>query len=131
MLAPFEGFVVFLVVTVLLLVATVATGLTARLRAHLVLVAVTVLSLGVTIWFAEQLGLEYDLTAAGAIKDVHLSLAKLATLSYLGPLASGFATLRDRAHKKLHLRIALVTVVLTVLAAATGAWMLALAEPRG
>lgn len=129
MIGPFEGFVAFLIVTVLLLAATVATGMRARLRPHFVFVTCTVLSLGATIWFAEQLGKEYDLDAAGAIKDVHLALAKLATISYLAPLASGLATLRNRAHKKLHLRLAIATVVLTVLAAGTGAWMLAAARP--
>lgn len=130
MLAPFEGFVAFLSLTVVLLVAVVVTGFTARLRAHLTLVACTVVSLGVTIWYAEQLGKQYNLAAAGVIMPVHLALAKIATVSYLAPLASGFATLRNRGRKKLHLRLALTTVALTVLAAGTGAWMLAAAEPR-
>ncbi len=129
MLAPFEGFVVFLLLTVALLVAVLLTGFKARLRAHFAFVACTVVSLGVTIWYAEQLGDQYNLEAAGAVMDVHLALAKLATISYLAPLASGFATLRNRANKKLHLRLALATVALTLLAAGTGAWMLAAAEP--
>lgn len=126
---PLQGFVVFLLVTVALLVATVATGLTARLKPHLVLVACTVVSLGVAIYYAEQLGQQYNLDAAGAIKDVHLALAKIATLSYLAPIASGIATLRNRARKKLHLVLALTTVALTVAAAVTGTWMILAAEP--
>jgi hypothetical protein len=126
---PLQGFVIFLLVTVALLVATVVTGLTARLKPHLVLVACTVVSLGVAIYYAEQLGEQYDLEAAGAIKDVHLALAKIATLSYLAPIASGIATLRNRARKKLHLVLALTTVALTVAAAVTGTWMILAAEP--
>jgi hypothetical protein len=86
-------------------------------------------SLGVAIYYAEQLGEQYDLEAAGAIKDVHLALAKIATLSYLAPIASGIATLRNRARKKLHLVLALTTVALTVAAAVTGTWMILAAEP--
>ncbi len=129
MLDPLQGFVVFLLVTVALLGATVATGLKAKLRAHLTLVVFTVASLGLAIYYAEQLGKLYNLDAAGAIKPVHLALAKIATLSYLAPLASGVATLRNRAHRKLHLKFAIATVVLTVLAAVTGAWMILAAEP--
>jgi hypothetical protein len=129
MFDPLQGFIVFLLVTVALLGATVATGLKAKLRAHLPLVVLTVASLGLAIYYAEQLGKLYNLDAAGAIKPVHLALAKIATLSYLAPLASGVATLRNRAHRKLHLKLALATVVLTVLAAVTGAWMILAAEP--
>jgi hypothetical protein len=128
MLDPLQGFVVFLLVTVALLGATVTTGLKAKLRAHLPLVALTVASLGTAIYYAEQLGTLYDLDAAGAIKDVHLALAYTATLSYLAPLASGIATLRNRRHRKLHLKLALATVALTVLAAVTGTWMVLAAE---
>ena len=122
-------FPAFLVGTVLLLVAVVATGLRGRVRPHLALVALTVASLGTTIYFAEKLGALFDLDSAGAITPVHLALAKLATLAYLGPVVSGVMTLRNRAHKRLHLRIALMVLALTVATACTGVWMLSAAEP--
>jgi hypothetical protein len=105
------------------------SGLRARMRVHLPAVAVTVALLGLTIWFAERLGREYDLAAAGAIKPVHLALAKLATAAYLAPLATGVLTWRDRRWRRLHLVAACATLVLTVAAAVTGTWMVFAAEP--
>lgn len=122
-------FPVFLVLTVLLLGGAVVTGLRGRVRLHLATVAVTVVSLVLTIWFAERLGELYDLDSAGAIKDVHLALAKIATFAYVAPIASGVMTLRDRRHKRLHFRFAMIVLALTVAAAVTGTWMLLAATP--
>lgn len=129
MLSPLTGFVGFLALTVILLASTVATGLLRKLRVHLTLVAFTVASLATTIYYAEQLGKLYDLKAAGAIMDVHLALAKLATASYLAPVLSGIATLRNRSWRKLHFKLAIITVVLTLLSAGTGLWMILAAKP--
>jgi len=122
------GFPVFLGVTVLLLVAVVITGLRGRVRVHLPLVGLAVASLGVTIWFAEQLGDHYDLDAAGAITPVHLAIAKITTLGYLAPLITGVMTLRDRRHKRLHRTLAFVVLGLTAVTAVTGSLMLMAAE---
>jgi hypothetical protein len=122
-------FPALLAATVLLLGAAVVTGLRGRVRLHLWTVGTTVVSLGLTIWSAEQLGELYDLDAAGAIKPVHLALAKIATAGYLAPLITGWMTLRDRRHKRLHFRCAMAILVLTVTAAITGTWMLLAAEP--
>lgn len=123
------GFLAFLLLTVLLLGVTVATGRMSRVRAHLACVAMTLVSLGLTIYFAERLGESYDLESAGAIMHVHLAFAKIATLSYVLPAASGIATLRNRSHRKLHFKLAMTTLVLTVAAAVTGTWMILAAEP--
>jgi hypothetical protein len=123
------GFLAFLALTLVALGATVATGLKARVRPHIGCVVASVVLLGTTIWFAEQLGAEYDLETAGWVTPVHLALAKLATLSYLLPIASGWATLRDRRRRRLHLVLALTTLLLTVAAAATGTAMILVAEP--
>lgn len=125
------GFLCSLAVTLLVLGVTVWSGVKARLKVHLPAVATAVVCLGVTIYFAERLGEEYDLDKSGAIKGVHLFLAKLATLAYLMPLVSGVLTLRDRRHRRLHLVLALVTLLLTVAAAVTGTWMVLAAEPLG
>lgn len=122
-------FAAALVVTVGLLGAVVVTGLRAARRAHLTLVACTVVSLAVTIYFAEKLGELYDLDAAGWITPVHLALAKVATLSYLAPIVTGVMTIRDARHRRMHGKVALTIVALTVLTAITGTWMVCAAEP--
>lgn len=119
----------FLVLTVLLLAGVVVTGLTGRVKPHLTLVGLTLASLGLTIFYAAQLGELYDLDSAGAITPVHLMLAKIATFAYLAPAISGAMTLRNRAHKRLHFRLAMVVLGLTVAAAGTGLWMLLAAQP--
>ena len=125
---PTTGFLVFLALTLVALGATVLSGLRARLRLHLPCVAASVVLLGTTIWFAEQLGEEFDLESAGAITPIHLSIAKIATLAYLLPLVSGVMTYRDRKHRKLHFVLALLVLALTVAAAATGTAMLMLSD---
>lgn len=105
------------------------SGVRARMRVHLPAVACTVALLGLTIWFAERLGHEYDLETAGAIKPVHLALAKLATAAYLLPLSTGVLTWRNRRWRALHLVAACTTLLLTVAAAVTGTWMVLAAEP--
>ncbi len=117
------GFLSFLVLTLIALGGVFVTGRQARRRRHIPLVVVTVAFLGTTIYFAEKLGEGLDLDEAGRIVPIHLTLAKLATLAYLVPVITGLATIRNSARRKLHGRVALVVLLLTVLAAATGAWM--------
>ena len=122
-----NGFILFLGLTVVLLVAVILTGLRARRRLHLPLVAATVVSLGVAIWYAEQLGTLYDLESAGRIYPIHIWIAKLATASYLLPIGTGIATLKTPKLRRWHRRFAFLVVALTLTAAGTGTAMVSLA----
>jgi hypothetical protein len=126
---PVASFLGSFGVTLVLLGLVVASGRRGRVRPHLTFVASAVLSLGVTIFFAERLGDHYDLESAGAITPVHLFLAKVATLSYLAPVVTGWRTLRDRRHKRVHLWVAMTVLALTVLTAATGTAMVWMSDP--
>jgi hypothetical protein len=130
-LSPVVGFPAFLVLTVALLGGVVASGLRRRMRLHLILVASALSSLGVTIFYAEQLGELYDLASAGRITPVHLTLAKLTTVAYLLPIATGAMTLRDRRRRPLHFKAAMAVLALTLLTTATGLWMILAAERLG
>jgi hypothetical protein len=123
------GFIAFFALTLAGLAATVATGFKARVRVHIACVVATLTLLGITIYFAEQLGERYDLQSAGLITPVHLALAKIATASYVLPIASGVATLRNRRWRRVHLTLAVITLILTVAAAGTGTAMLFLSNP--
>jgi len=127
-MSPEQGFLGFLALTLVLLGLVVLTGLRARRRVHLLCVSLALGALGVTIWFAEQVGEHYDLEAAGWITPVHLALAKGTTLLYLLPLVSGVLTWRDARWKPWHRRFAFSVLGLTVLTAVTGTWMLLAAE---
>lgn len=129
-MTPLVGFVVFLLATVGLLLGVVITGLRARLPWHLSLVGLTLVSLGVTIVYAKALGHEYDLASAGRITPIHLTLAKVATAAYLAPALTGVSTLRDRKHRRLHFKAAMLALGLTVASTITGLWMLLAATPR-
>jgi hypothetical protein len=130
-LSPVVGFPAFLVLTVALLGGVVASGLRRRMRLHLFLVASALSSLGVTIFYAEQLGELYDLASAGRITPVHLTLAKLTTVAYLLPIVTGAMTLRDRRRRPLHFKAAMAVLALTLLTTATGLWMILAAERLG
>lgn len=123
------GFVLFLVITLAFLGAAVVSGRKAARKVHLPCVAAAVISLLVTIYYAEQLGDDYDLESAGFITPLHLFLAKTTTLAYLAPLATGVRTLRSQATRKLHGRVAYSVLSLTVLTAMTGAAMVFMSEP--
>jgi hypothetical protein len=123
-----RGFAGFLALTLVLLAAVVWSGLRARRRVHLPCVAATLVALGVTIYFAEKMGEHYDLATAGLVTPVHLWLAKLTTLAYLAPLATGVLTLRDPRWRPRHRRCAFVVLGLTVATAVTGTWMVLASE---
>jgi nicotinamide riboside transporter PnuC len=127
---PFAGFLTFLGSTVVLLVGVVWTGHRALRFLHLPLVALTVLSLVATIAFAKRVGEDYDLAAAGAITPVHLTVAKVAAVSFLLPLVTGFLTLWKPHWRARHRAAALLTLGLILVSTATGAWMLLAAAPR-
>jgi hypothetical protein len=128
-LSPTAGFVGSLIVTLAFLGAAVLTGLKAQRRRHLASVAGAVLFLGVTIWFALAVGELYDLESAGLITPVHLTLARVTTVCYLLPAASGAWTIRDPRRRKLHAKLAFFVLAMTVLTAITGTWMLLAADP--
>ncbi|HPF14551.1 MAG: hypothetical protein H6830_05695 [Planctomycetes bacterium] len=119
-----QGFLGFLLLTVLLLVAVAWTGLRAKRRLHIPLVLLTVASLGMAIRFALKVGQHYDLKAAGAITPIHMFMARTATFAYLLPVVTGILTLRQPRHRRLHGIVARVVIVLTLLATLTGALML-------
>jgi hypothetical protein len=123
------GFLLFLGITLLCLSGAVITGRAARRKIHLRIVTLTVISLVVTIYYAEQLGKLYDLEAAGWIYPFHLLIAKVTAASYLVVIASGFATLKNTARRKTHSSIAYSVISLTVLTAITGTWMILAATP--
>jgi hypothetical protein len=123
------GFASFLLLTVALLALAVVTGFAARRRWHIGFVVSTLLSLAVTVWYALRLGELYDLESAGIITPIHLTLAKVTTLSYLLPIATGLRTLRSPAVRPWHRRLALLAVGLTVASLVTGSLMVLLAEP--
>jgi len=123
-MTPLHGFPTFLGLTLVLLAGVVATGKRAKRKLHIPLVCLTVVSLGVTIYWAERLGELYDLEAAGWIYPFHLTVAKIATASYLFPVFTGLRTLKHPATRAIHGRVAFIVLGLTVLTAVTGTWML-------
>jgi hypothetical protein len=128
-LSATAGFLVFLGATLALLGLVVATGLRAKRRLHIPLVAASVGALAVTIVYAVKLGKLYDLPAAGVITPIHLTLAKVTTACYLLPIATGLRTIFAPATRRLHRKLAFLVLAMTVLTAITGTMMLCLA-PR-
>lgn len=118
------GFITFLLVTLALLGGVVVTGKAAWRSRHLTLVVFTVASLGVTIYYAEQLGKQYDLPSAGWLYPFHLAVAKTAVALYLLPVVTGIATLRNAAARKWHGRVAFAVLAFTVATAVSGIAML-------
>lgn len=124
------AFLVSLVVTLALVATALATGRGGRRRAHVRAVAAVLVSLVVTILLAEKLGRSYDLRAAGRITPVHLTVAKLATLAFLGPIATGVRLWRDPRARPWHRRSIALALGLTVVAVVTGTWMILAAPLR-
>jgi len=128
-MTPGTGFVVFLAATLALLGLVVLTGFRAQRKRHIALVVLAVAALGVTIRFAVLLGKLFDLPAAGVITPIHLGLAKVTSLCYLLPVATGIRTIFDARAKRWHKRAAFLVLGMTVATAITGTLMLWLA-PR-
>ena len=119
----------FLGITLAGLGGAVVTGRAAKRRLHFRWVATAVVGLGVTIYYAEKMGEFYDLEAAGWIYPFHLLIAYVTTASYLVVIGSGLATIKKPIRRKTHGRIAYSVLVLTVLTAITGTWMILAAKP--
>jgi hypothetical protein len=122
-------FVAFLLLTVVLLASAVVTGLRAARRAHISIVASAVVAMGLTIYFAERLGETLDIEAAGWVTPVHLWIAKITTVAYLLPIASGVRALRGAAHRRTHRNLAFFVLGLTALTAVSGVAMVWLSDP--
>ena len=121
------AFVLFFSLTLCLLALVVATGLAARRRWHIPLVVLALAALGATIRAAVLVGKHYDLPSAGIITPVHLWLAKVTTVLYVLPLATGIRTLFAPGTRKLHRKVAFLVLGMTVLTAITGTAMLGMA----
>ncbi len=127
-MSPDLAFFSCLGTTLLVLGLVVVTGLRAKRGVHLVLVATAVVLLVATIYFAEQLGDDYDLESAGWITPFHLTLAKITTACYLLPVVTGIRTLRDPGRRRAHRWAAFTVLALSVATFATGLWMLLASE---
>lgn len=123
------GFVLFLVITLVLLGAVVVTGKKTMRRRHLTLVALAYIGLGLAIYYAELLGEEYDLDSAGLIYPVHLAFAKTTVYAYLLPVITGIMTIKAKCTRTTHGRVAVAVILLTVVTAVTGLWMVLAATP--
>lgn len=128
-MGPVAGFIAALLVTVGFLVGAALTGRFRRIRAHVLMVLGSVVSLGVAIYYALSVGDVYDLEAAGVITPIHLGLARLTTASYLWPLVTGPLAARGKVPGRVHHIGAYVALGLTVAATVTGVMMLMGAEP--
>src|SRR5262249_46112569 len=128
---PGSGFLLFLLLTLALLGLVVATGLRAKRRWHIPLVACALASLGATIRYALLLGKLYDLQAAGGITPSRLLVARITSGCYALPIATGIRTIFAPAARRYHRRFAFLALGMTVLTAITGTLMLCLARRIG
>jgi hypothetical protein len=123
------GFVLFLVITLVLLGAVVVSGKKTMRRRHLTLVVFAYIGLGLAIYYAELLGEEFDLDSAGLIYPVHIAFAKLTVLAYLLPVITGIMTIRGRCKRTTHGGVAGAVILLTLITAVTGTWMILASNP--
>ncbi|MFT7486136.1 MAG: hypothetical protein ACI9F9_001989 [Candidatus Paceibacteria bacterium] len=128
-MTPAIGFVGSLCITLVFLGAAVFTGFKARRKRHLCCVAGAVLMLVSTIYYAIALGELFDLESSGIVTPIHLTTAKINTAAYLFPVITGIWTIKNPSKRKLHGRVAMAVLVLTVFTAVTGTMMLAWATP--
>lgn len=123
------AFVFGLLTTLAFLGGAFATGLRAQRKRHIACVLATLASLGVTIYFALQVGRLYDLPSAGIITPIHLWLARITTFSYLLPIGTGIRTIYVPSTRSLHRKLAFTALAMTIATAITGTLMLVLATP--
>ena len=129
MMTAATGFGLFLVVTLILLGAVVVTGKRSLRRRHLTLVVLAFVGLGLAIYYAEKLGEEYDLKSAGRIFPVHLAFAQITVFAYLLPVITGVMTIKAKCKRTTHGRVAVAVILLTVVTAVTGLWLVLAATP--
>ena len=122
-MSPTVGFLTFLLLTLAGLGVVFWTGLHKQRRRHIPLVFVTLVFLGLAIFYAERLGQTLAIDKDGWIWRVHMFFAYTTTAAYLAPVLSGFAVLRNPARRGLHGKLAWTVLVLTVLTAGTGTWL--------
>jgi len=128
-LSAAAGFLAWFLVTLALLVLVVLTGLAARRRWHIAWVVASMCGLVMTIRHALLLGEICDLAAAGVITPIHHTLARITTVAYLLPIATGIRTIFVPATRRLHRRFAFLVLGMTILTAITGTVMIYL-SPR-
>ncbi len=128
-MSPTHGFLACFVSTLLFLALAVFAARSHRRKPHVTFVGCAVVSLGITIVYALQMGKVYDLRTAGLITPIHLTLAKVTTFAYLVPIVLGWRAWKNGAMLPLHKKLAYVVLALTVLCAITGTIMILRSQP--
>lgn len=118
---PTLPFWITFVTTVLLLVASLVTGWTARRRVHLWFGPLTMVSLGVTIVLTEELMRRY--TFPPDTLRVHLWFAKAGGLLALPVIVTGIWLWRRPQARRWHQAAVYGWLVSVLLATGTGLWM--------
>ena len=120
---PTLPFWLALLVTVLLLVATLCTGWRRVRAVHLVLGPATMAALVVTIVLTEQLVARYEFPAH--VKAVHMPCAKAGGLLALPVIATGVWLWRSERARRWHRLAVWIWLLAVVVATCTGLWMFA------
>lgn len=121
-------FIASLLVTVVLLVASIWTGVKRRRKAHLKVVAVTVVSLTISIVLAELYGRRFTFEAG--IRDTHLLIAKFTTFFILAPAITGVLSLKRPGPHPWHGKSVVLFLLAVVVTVVTGTMMMLTGEPR-
>lgn len=117
------------VVTLLLLVGALVSGLLHRRRLHLVLGPATMVSLAVTIWLTEELLRNYEFPEE--VKRLHLRFAIAGGLLAIPVIGTGIWLACSERARGWH-RLSVFVWVLSALAAtASGLWMFQLGSSKG
>jgi len=122
------GFWLSFLLTVVLLVVTLASGLRGRRRLHLLTGPLTMVALALTIVLTEQLLARYDFPAD--VKAIHLPCAKAGGLLALPVIATGIWYWRRPRARNWHRAAVALWLLAVVVATATGLWMFAQGAPR-
>jgi hypothetical protein len=122
------GFWLSFLLTVVLLVVTLASGLRGRRRLHLRTGPLTMVALALTIVLTEQLLARYDFPAD--VKAIHLPCAKAGGLLALPVIATGIWYWRCPRARNWHRAAVALWLLAVVVATATGLWMFAQGVPR-
>ncbi len=128
-MTPTLAFALAFLVTLVLLAVVAWSGMRAKRRVHIPAVAMTYVSLAVTIYYAYGLGRILDLHSAGIITPIHLFLARAATVAIVLASLIGLRTAFHPQTRGLHKRAAWLALSIVVLAAVTGVVMVCLADP--